>query len=304
MCHEGPHYRARLSASLPCRRIVDCFEETEPPDKPLGRESLQIQAGILGRHHQRKHRGIWRDDQILGQSALESQARHAEGAVLVIEVPVDRVVAGFRHAPGNAALASILDLSGYCRLAGLVEQRVIVGRHHQEGHQVLEHRAAPRQEYRFPTGADEQSPQGEPALLRQFPLCNCHETAQSRFGGQQVVVAGVRPALAHVVTDAQQMTRLVEQEVILHAREFTRLQCQAFDGLHPCPGTGAAFRDMLPQFGDPTALRGRRLRVKPKPDARTQLGVEPRQSAQGRDCRNVGELRQIGIHANRCRRQQ
>ncbi len=239
-----------MPAPLPCRRVVDRFEKAELAHEPRCREALQIQAGLLGRHHQREHRGIGRNHQIIGQSALEPEARHAEGAVLVIEMPVDRVVTGFRHAPGDAALVAIFDLPGHRRLAGLVEQRVIVGRHHQQRHQVLEHRAAPRQQNRIATGAGEQAPQGEPAFLRQLPLGNRDETAQPRLGGQQVVVARVRSPLGHVVTDGEQMTRLVEQEVILHVREITGLQCQAFDDCHPGAGRGAPCRGQFAQGRD------------------------------------------------------
>ena len=43
------------------------------------------------------------------------------------------------------------------------------------------------------------------------------------------------------------MTRLVEQEVILHAGEFAGLQRKAFDGRNPGPGALACLRDELPE---------------------------------------------------------
>src|SRR5580765_4250210 len=101
---------------------------------------------------------------------------------------VDRVVAGFRHAPRDAALPSILDLPLHRRLAGLVEQRVVVCRHHHQWHEVLEHRPAPRDEYRPTTGGREEAPKSKPTLLRQLSLSNRHETTQSRFRSQQIVV--------------------------------------------------------------------------------------------------------------------
>ena len=149
MGHEGPDHGARLPARQTRRRVVDRFIEADTSLDSLRREPLQIQARLLGRHHQRKRRGIGRNDQVLGQPALEPQAGHAEGAVLVVEMGVDRVVAGFRDAPGHPALPPILDLPGHRRLAGLVEQRVLVGRHHQERHQVLEHRTAPGKQDRL-----------------------------------------------------------------------------------------------------------------------------------------------------------
>ena len=201
---------------------------------------MQVQAGRLRRHHQRQHRGVGRDDQVLGEPALQPQSGHAEGAVLVVEMRVHRVVAGFRHAPWHAALLAVLDLPRHRRLGGLVEQRVLVGRHHQLRHQVLEHRAAPRQQDRLAAGGGQQAPQGEPALLRQLSLGDGDEHAQARFRGQQIVVARVPPPLVHVVADAQQVRCLVVQEAVLHVRELAGLQGQALDGRDACPGALAA----------------------------------------------------------------
>ena len=210
MRHKRAHYGARLLALLPSRRVVDRFKEAEWADQSFGCESLKILAGLLGCHHQRQHRSIGRNHQILRKSSLETQARHAEGSVLVIEMGIDRVITGFRDSPGNAALLPVLDLSRDRRLVGLIEQRVVVGRHHHQRHQVLEHRAAPRQQHRFSKSAGKQAPQGEPDLLRRLSLGNDDETGQSRLRCQQVVVTRIEPVLAHVVADGQQMSRFVQ----------------------------------------------------------------------------------------------
>ena len=99
MRHKGPDHGARLSARQTGRGVIDRFIEAEFSFTSFRSEPLQIQARLLGRHHQRKRRGIWRNDQIVGEPAFESQAGYAEGAVLVVEMGVDRVVAGFRNAP-------------------------------------------------------------------------------------------------------------------------------------------------------------------------------------------------------------
>ena len=53
------------------------------------------------------------------------------------------------------------------RAAGLVEQRALVGRHHEQRHQVLEHRAAPaRPATGPPRGGRQQPAEREPVLLR------------------------------------------------------------------------------------------------------------------------------------------
>ena len=209
MGHERPDHGARFPARQSRRGVVDGFIEAVFAFQPFGGEPLQIQACLLGRHHQGERRGIRRNDQILGEPAFEPQAGHAERAVLVVEMNVDRVVAGFRNTPRQPALLSILDLPFHRRLVGLVEQGVFVGRHHQKRHEVLKHRTAPRKEDRLSTGGGEQAPQGKPAFLRQLPLRNRHETAQSRFRSQQIVVTRVPASLPDVVADGQQMTRLV-----------------------------------------------------------------------------------------------
>ena len=195
---------ARAAAAMACSRSL---RRSRTSRRARGGEPLQILARRLRRHHQRERRGVRRDDQILGQSALEPQAGHAERAVLVVERRIDRVVAGLRHAPRHAALPAVLDLPLHRRPIGLVEQRVLVGGHHQQRHQVLEHRAAPRQQHRLATGAREQAPEGEPALLRQLALRDGDEAREARFRGEQIVVAGVAPRLADVVADGQQMAR-------------------------------------------------------------------------------------------------
>ena len=141
--HIGVHHHLGLATALAGRRVVDGFEKAELAESALPGQALQILAGGLGSHHQRQRRSIGGDDQILGQTAFQAKTRHAESAVLVIQVHIDGVVARFRNSPGHAALAAILDLPGNRCLAGLVEQRIVVARHDQHRHQVLEHRTAP-----------------------------------------------------------------------------------------------------------------------------------------------------------------
>ena len=120
------------------------------PRKPLGKLSLKrgeenAAAAPAPKVEERLH-------QVLAQAALQAQPGHAEGAVLVVHPRIDGVVAGFRDPPRHAALAAVFNLARHRRLAGLVEQRVVVARHDQHRHQVLEHRAAPREQCRFAAG--------------------------------------------------------------------------------------------------------------------------------------------------------
>jgi hypothetical protein len=229
MGHEGADHGARLPARQPRWRVVDGLVEAEGAGQPGGGEPLQIRTGGLGRHHQRQRRRIGGDHQILRQPALEPEPRDAEGAVLVVELGVDAVVAGLRDAPGHAALLAVGDLPGHRRAVGLVEQGVVVARHHQQRHQVLEHRAAPGQERGVAGGAGQQAAEGEPALLRQLALRNADEAGLPRLGGQQIVVARIAPPLRDVVADGQQRLRLVEQEAVLHTRQLAGGARQVLD---------------------------------------------------------------------------
>ncbi len=143
MGHVGPNHRARLAAWETGRRVVDGFIESELSLGAFFGESLQIHAGVFRRHHQRERRGIGRNHDIVGKPAFQSQPGHAECPILVVQMHVDRVVAGFRNPPRDAALFSVGDLPLHRCLAGLVEQGVVVRRHDQQWHEVFEHRSAP-----------------------------------------------------------------------------------------------------------------------------------------------------------------
>ena len=243
MGHEGANHGARLAARQARGSVVDRFVEAIPGFKAFGSKPLEVLTRLPGRHHQRQRRGIGRNHQVLGEPAFEPQAGDAESAVLVVEMHIDGIVTTFRNAPRHGALFSILDLPGHSRLIGLVEQRVFVRRHHQERHQVFEHRTAPRKQDRLSTGDSEQTTQGEPALLRQLSLRNRYETGKPRFRSQKIVVTRVPASLRDVVADRQQMTRLVVKEVIRHIGQFAGLPREAFDGRNPFSGATACLGD-------------------------------------------------------------
>jgi hypothetical protein len=146
-------------------------------------------------------------------AALEPEAGHAERPVLIIELGVGLVVAGLGDAPGDPALAAVGDLAGDHGAAGLVEQRAGVARHDQHRHQVLEHRAAPRDQRRPAAGGRQPAAQREPVLLRQLALGDGDEAGEAGLGGEQVVVAGVDPVVAHAVADRQQAALAVVEEL-------------------------------------------------------------------------------------------
>jgi hypothetical protein len=92
---------------------------------------LQIRTRRLGSDHQRQCGCIRCDDEVLAETALESQSRDAKRAVLVVEVNINGVVAALRNAPRHATLATVRDLPVDRRLARLVEECVFESRHDQ-----------------------------------------------------------------------------------------------------------------------------------------------------------------------------
>ena len=265
MRHERSHDDGALPARHPRRRVVDRFEETEAAGEAVAGQPLQVEAGRFGRDHQRERGCIGRHDQVLREPALQAQSGNAERAILVIQTRIDGVVAALRDSPGNAALPAVRDLPVHRRAAGLVQQRVLVRRHHEERHQVLEHRAAPRQQHRLPSGGREQAPQREPVFLRQPPLRDRDEAGKARLGRQQVVIARVPPALADVVADRQQVPRRVVEEVVFHAGEFLAIAGQPVDLGQAHGGETARIRQ---RRGDLRVRRGiRRCRAGAAVDA-------------------------------------
>ena len=147
-------------------RVIDGLVHAELPEHSFGRESLQVLACGPGLDHQRECRSVRRNYQVVRQSALQSEPWNAERPILVIAARVDHVVAGLGHPPGHAALVAVLDLATHGRTIGLLDQRVLIGRHDQLRHHVLEHRAAPRNQDWFAAGERQQASEREPGLLR------------------------------------------------------------------------------------------------------------------------------------------
>ncbi len=300
MRHVRADDRARLPARNARRRVVDRLEEAEAAGQAVGGEALQVAAGGFRRDHQRKGRSVRRDDQVLREPALQPQPRHAERAVLVVETRVDGVVAGLRDAPRHATLAAIGDLPVDGRTAGLVEQRALVGGHHEERHQVLEHRAAPGQQHRLPARRREQASQREPVLLRQAPLRDRDEAPEARLRREQVVIARIAPPLRDVVADRQQVPRRVVQEVVVQVRERLAFARKACDLVEPRGRIAARLRkrDAVRVAHRPRGQERRHSRH----DGSNRLHVQRSQFAQRRH-RSRREVARVGAPVQAPRRE-
>lgn len=218
------------------RRVINRFVETELPAKSQPMQPLQIATRRIRFDHQRHCAGVRRDHQILAQAALESEPRHSKGAVLVIALRIYRVVAGFGYAPGHIARHAIPDLRLHCAAHRAMQQRLRVAWHHQIRHQILEHRAAPRQQRRLAACIGQRAPEGEPALLRQPALRNRHEDSQTRFRSEQIVIPRIQAALVDVVADRQQLLRGAIKKVVVHLRQAACDLRQLLKFLQTCRG--------------------------------------------------------------------
>ena len=116
-----------------------------------------------------QHGRIGCDDEVVGQSSLETQARHTERSVLVVRVGIEGVVPRLRDAPGNTARAGVLDLAVDRRERTLMQESALAAAHDQVRHEVLEHRGTPRQQGDATSPASGRPAQGVPVFLRHIP---------------------------------------------------------------------------------------------------------------------------------------
>ena len=105
----------------------------------------------------------------------------------------------------------------------------------------------------------EQAAESEPVFLGHLALGDEQETRQAGFRRQQVVPAGISPPLAHVVADAQQVSRRIVEEVEIHRRQLVAPGDQTVDDLQPLLRRGSAPGRPLPGFIGNRVRRGHLL---------------------------------------------
>ena len=74
----------RLPSGNAAARVVDGLVEAVRARRALGGRRRKLSQHVVRPSDRRQRRGIRSDDQILTQTALEAQARHAERLVLII----------------------------------------------------------------------------------------------------------------------------------------------------------------------------------------------------------------------------
>ena len=159
-----------------------------------------------------QHRRIRRDDQVFAKPALEPEAGHAKGLVLVVAVQVARVVRRLGDPPRHREALAVVDLLLHHGQARLVNQRARVAAHDEQRHEVLEHRRAPGQQHPAGAGRRLRAAQPEPVVLRDLADRDRQEAGQTRFGGQRVVVRLVEAPVADVEADREEPARRLEEE--------------------------------------------------------------------------------------------
>ena len=124
---------------------------------------------------------------------------------------------------GTPRSARVVHLPPDHQAARLVEQRVRVGPHDQQRHQVLEQRRAPRQQHGRAADAGDRSSEVEPVRLRHVALGDGEEAGEPRLGGEQVVERRIEPArvlgVGEAVADREQLPLRVEEEAEVHRVE-------------------------------------------------------------------------------------
>ena len=169
MGHEGADDRPRLPSRKAGGGVVHRLVISVPGENPLRGEAFEIEIGIPGGYHEGKGRGIGCDDEIVGQTALDAETGHAEGPVLIVEMGVDGIVAAFGDSPGDLPFCPVFPLTVHRAPVAFVQEGVFVGGHHQQGHEILEHGAAPGEESGAAVHHRKLPPKGEPVCLGYLP---------------------------------------------------------------------------------------------------------------------------------------
>ena len=93
--HERMYDDVRLVFRQPLGCVINRFIKTVTRQRARLRQSLHIQQRGGRRDLRGQHGRIRRNHQVFAQAALQPQARHAERAVLKIELQIARVVSRF-----------------------------------------------------------------------------------------------------------------------------------------------------------------------------------------------------------------
>ena len=118
------------------------------------------------------------------------QFRHSERAILIGLTGVQRAVGRFRKSPRHPRPLPESNLSFDGIAASQIQLRILIAIGEQQGHQKFEHRAAPGKQLAALRLGPHGTAQGKPMFKGNVAFSNGHQAGQSRFAGEQIVVAG------------------------------------------------------------------------------------------------------------------
>ena len=196
-------------------RLVEA-ERTEHPDRF---EVVHVAGDGDGVDVEREQRRVRRHDDPLSHVGAQREGGHSEAAVLVGVVGVEAVVAGLGDPPGDAHARCVAALDAHGLVAGVGQERTLRGPHEQPRHEVLEHRAAPRQEDEASFASRERPPEVQPVRVGHVALRDREEAREPRLRCEQVVAVRVGHAEGGVVADPEQPARGVVEEAEVHGRD-------------------------------------------------------------------------------------
>jgi hypothetical protein len=90
--HERMNDDAILMLGHTLRRVINRLIKTVPRERADLRKSLHVPQRGPRRDHRGKNCRIWRDHKIFAQTTFQTETRHAERTVLIIELQIARVV--------------------------------------------------------------------------------------------------------------------------------------------------------------------------------------------------------------------
>ena len=129
---------------------------------------------------------------------------------------VESAVGGLRDSPRHSPLSCVVDLAIHRCRAGIIEQRVPVASREQKRHQVFKHRSAPRKQNLAAQGRI-RTAQCQPVIHQHIAFGNRHQTGETGFACQQVIVSGEGQRPAHLVSDAEEAPIAVIKKPHVHA---------------------------------------------------------------------------------------
>ena len=210
--HEGVDAGEAAGVVLATGAEVERLDETVAGARRQRLHQREVRDREVRRDLCRECSRIRRDHELVGRCAAQCRARHALRRVLIGERVVARRVGRLRDAPGHVVLARERDLLADRRLAGAAQHAAGGLVEHQRRHQVLEHRARPRSQPGVRADRVERPAESGPVLDRHVALGDREQAGQARFGGEQVVEAGVELLLGDAVADVEQVPLAVVQE--------------------------------------------------------------------------------------------